>query len=249
MGYRWCLPGAAWPCYVALTIGHISWLKLGFLAGWPFVQASIYFVGTLLCVGKLLFCCCFWHLWTRRIMAPGAYCKQRATLWLIQKWALWSKPFGNCGRPKWGDGAAKIAAHSGRTLGKPSALTAAKAIISQATVLYYHLKPFLCFKLWIAKYSVDLWKKLFYCTSTHTSVLSASLEPFPRSCFFRCKTVMLMHHLGPFQAVHICEKNWDVCTICWVQCTVNCKNWIQIVCLKLLQKSIRISSLHKNNMN
>ncbi len=44
----------------------------------------------------------------RWITAPGASCRWRSTLGLAQKWALWSKPFGRCWLPKWGDGRAKL---------------------------------------------------------------------------------------------------------------------------------------------
>jgi hypothetical protein len=73
--------------------------------------------------------CALARLW---ITVPGAYCRRRGTLWLTQKWALWSKPSGICSPPKLGNAAVKL----------PWPLPAAVGISSQATVLLQHLKVF-----------------------------------------------------------------------------------------------------------
>ncbi len=56
----------------------------------------------------LRFCHRICRHYTCQITAPGAYCRQRATLKLTQKVALWIEPFGNCELTMWGDCAVKL---------------------------------------------------------------------------------------------------------------------------------------------
>jgi hypothetical protein len=100
------LPGAAVPAYVALDLCYISRLKLWFLAG-----RCAHALRNFPC-GKIAAC------WQFVILSPysgplksldysmWAPCRQMAMLQLVQKSALCSVPFYNCG---WrDDGAAKL---------------------------------------------------------------------------------------------------------------------------------------------